>query len=72
MTDPARLDFDSYPTGLWFRNFPLHQLKGPFRVRDLDGTHFFRHTYLSRQRVPRQPLRQIDPKCSTCSRFFRD
>ena len=44
MTDAARLDFDSNPTGLWFRNFPLHQLKGSFCVRDLDGTHFVRHT----------------------------
>src|SRR5438034_9167034 len=47
MTDAAGLDFDSNLTGLWFRNFALHQLKGSFCVWDLDGTHFCRHIFLS-------------------------
>ncbi len=45
MTDAAGLDLDSYPSGLWFRNFPLHDLKRSLRVRDLRDTHFFAITF---------------------------
>src|SRR5947199_8358101 len=47
MTDTARLDLDSYPTGVWFRNFPFDNFKWSVRVRDLHGTHFGRHIFLS-------------------------
>src|SRR5438552_10026722 len=45
--------------------------KDPFACGTWTARIFFAIPYLSRQRVPRQPLGQIDPKC-TCSRFFRD
>jgi len=48
MTDPARLDLDSHPPGLWFRNFPFNNFKRSLRLRNLHGTHFFCHKFLSR------------------------
>src|SRR4029450_43572 len=54
MTDAARLDLDSYPSRLGFRNFALHKLKGSLRLRDLHGTHFVRHIFLSSRFSERQ------------------
>src|SRR5450432_2170876 len=45
MTNATGLNLDSHPTGLWFRNIPLNDLKWPLRLRDLHRTHFFCHDF---------------------------
>ena len=45
MTNATSLDFNSHPSSLRLRNFPLDYLKWSFRVRDLYRTHFFRHNF---------------------------
>src|SRR5437588_5327619 len=48
MTNATSLDFNSHPSGLWFRNFPLNDFERSLRVRDLYHTHFFRHNFFYR------------------------
>ncbi|MEY2493918.1 MAG: hypothetical protein QOJ45_410 [Verrucomicrobiota bacterium] len=47
VTNATRLHLDSHPSALRFRNFPLDQLQRSLRLRDLHGSHFFCHHFLS-------------------------
>src|ERR1700682_4003245 len=47
VTNATRLHLDAHPSALWFGNSLLDQFQWPFRLRDLDRSHFFRHDFLS-------------------------
>ena len=63
MTDAAGLDFDSYPSRLWFRNVSFDNLKRSLRLRDLHRAHFLRHNFsivLFFRKTTRMLVRWID------------
>src|SRR5262249_54308007 len=58
VTNATRLNLDSDPPSLWLRNITLDQLKRSASSRNLDCTHFLRHTFsIARSRKKTRPTK---------------
>src|SRR5947207_7521282 len=72
MTDAARLDFDSHPSSLRLRNFSFNDFKRSSGTRNLNGTHFVRHTLPVASAGPASTPRADRSKTYLFSLFFPD